>query len=177
LEDFAQALGLPAALKYERNGREGRRFDAEGIGRLLSATDQPILARQFFLEATLFNLLIGNIDNHAKNHALLYWPGQVAPAIAPLYDLVPVQLAKGFREDFSFTVGSAARANELTREDLFAFATAIGIPASGIANILPTAAQRVIGRLQQLLADCPPEMHALRQLIGQEAARLTALLG
>ncbi|MFO1255748.1 MAG: HipA domain-containing protein [Sphingomonadaceae bacterium] len=66
-EDFAQALGLPAELKYERRGREGRRFDAEAIGRVLAATDQPALVREKFLEMSLFNLLIGNNDNHAKN--------------------------------------------------------------------------------------------------------------
>ncbi|MCJ8158870.1 HipA domain-containing protein [Sphingomonas sp. LaA6.9] len=32
-EDFAQASGLPAELKYERRGRPGRRFDASAIGR------------------------------------------------------------------------------------------------------------------------------------------------
>ena len=71
-EDFAQALGLPSRLKYQRNGDPGRRFDAEAIARVLDQTERPALARQAFLAATLFNLLIGNTDNHAKNHGLLY---------------------------------------------------------------------------------------------------------
>lgn len=89
-EDFAQAAGLPAELKYERRGTPQRRFDARAIGKILAATDQPALARETFLRMTLFNLLVGNNDNHAKNNALLHGAGQ-SITLAPFYDLVPVQ--------------------------------------------------------------------------------------
>lgn len=70
-EDFAQALGLGPSLKYERNGTPERRFSAEVIGRVLRQTANPGLTRMALLDVTLTNLLLGNTDNHAKNHALL----------------------------------------------------------------------------------------------------------
>lgn len=175
-EDFAQALGLPASLKYERGGQEGRRFDAAAIGAILSATAQPVLTRELFLKGTLFNLLIGNNDNHAKNHALLHLPGQGAPEIAPLYDLVPVQLAGGFRSDFAFRIGAATRPEELTGADLLAFAVALGIPRQGAPAILRRVAGDLIARMDKLAAGLAPEMRALGEQVRQEAVRLNQLL-
>jgi serine/threonine-protein kinase HipA len=65
-EDFAQALSLPPSLKYQRNGLPGRRFDGHAIGNLLKETANPDIARLFMLRLTLFDLLIGNVDGHAK---------------------------------------------------------------------------------------------------------------
>lgn len=90
-EDFAQAMGLPASLKYQRYGREGRCFDAGRIRTLLEALASSAEAVEVFLLTTIFNLAIGNTDNHAKNHAIIY--GQDgAPRLAPLYDLLPIRL-------------------------------------------------------------------------------------
>lgn len=175
-EDFAQALGLPAELKYERRGREGRRFDAAAIGRVLAATDQPALVREKFLEMTLFNLLIGNNDNHAKNHALLHLPAQ-APMLARFYDLVPVQMVAGFREDLAFNIGNAKLPQEITAADLELFCIAIGIPESGARRILNDSARSVVEAIEQRSADFPREMRALGNLFGEVADRISSELG
>ncbi len=47
-----------------------------------SGRDGPSRPIPRLLRMTLFNLLIGNNDNHAKNHALLHRPGE-APELAP----------------------------------------------------------------------------------------------
>ena len=174
-EDFAQALGLPAELKYERRGREGRRFDAEAIGRVLAATDQPALVREKFLEMSLFNLLIGNNDNHAKNHALLHVPGQ-APMLARFYDLVPVQMVAGFREDLAFNIGSASLPQQITAPDLEHFCIAIGIPERGAKRILNNSARSVIEAIEQRSADFPREMRALDNLFAEIAGRIDSEL-
>lgn len=44
-EDFAPALGLPSALKYERRGVPGRRLDVDAIRRILNATTDPSLEK------------------------------------------------------------------------------------------------------------------------------------
>ena len=41
-EDFAQALGLPSTMKYERDGRQEARFDAHAIARIINASKFPI---------------------------------------------------------------------------------------------------------------------------------------
>lgn len=174
-EDFAQAAGLPAELKYERRGKEGRRFDAATIGQILSATDQPALARAEFLRLTLFNLLIGNNDNHAKNHALLHWPGQ-APKLARFYDLVPVQTVAGFTDRLAFWIGKAETAGELSSADLLQFCTDIGLPAAGAGRLLAEAAREMISSMEQLSIGFPREMGALDRLSGEVSAQLSALL-
>lgn len=175
-EDFAQALGLPAELKYERRGREGRRFDTAAIARVLDATDRPALAREQFLRLTLFNLLVGNNDNHAKNHALLHLPGQ-APVLAPFYDLVPVQMVAGFREDLAFRIGNAHLPHEITAVDLEDFCVALGIPAAGARRILVSTARELLEIIEGLSADFSQELRPLDNLIGERATLLNAEVG
>ena len=175
-EDFAQALGLPAELKYERRGRVGRRFDAAAIARVLNATDRPALAREQFLRMTLFNLLIGNNDNHAKNHGLLHVPAQ-APVLAPFYDLVPVKIVAGFRQDLAFRIGNAQLPHEITGSDLESFCVAIGIPSAGANRVLCPAATELIHAMEGLSSNFPREMRPLDNLIGEMAGLLNSELG
>jgi serine/threonine-protein kinase HipA len=175
-EDFAQALGLPAELKYERRGREGRRFDASAIARVLDATDRPALARERFLRLTLFNLLVGNNDNHAKNHALLHMPGQ-SPVLAPFYDLVPVGMVAGFTDELAFRIGNAHLPHEITAGDLESFCVAIGIPIAGARRILSSTATELILAMERLSNDFPKEMRPLDNLIGEVSGLLCTELG
>ena len=116
-EDFAQALGLPPQFKYERDGRPGRRYTAAAVAALLRQTGRPALAVDGFLRATIFNLAIGNTDNHAKNHALLY-DGGAAPRLAPLYDLVPITLSEAHNHRLSLSIGKAEHPDEIRSSDL-----------------------------------------------------------
>ncbi len=134
-EDFAQALGLPPRLKYEREGRPGRAFDAAAIARLLRATAVPAEAVLAFLRATFFNLAVGNTDNHAKNHALLYGSG-TAPRLAPLYDLVPIRLSQRHNHLFSFRIGQATELDTLTGDDILALLAAFGLEGPRAARFL-----------------------------------------
>lgn len=128
-EDFAQALGLPPRLKYEREGRPGYRYDTSAIARVLRQTEGPALAIDTFLRTTIFNLAIGNTDNHAKNHALLYERG-AAPRLAPLYDLVPITLSDAHSHNLSFKIGNADRPDAITPEDLAALLADFGLIGS-----------------------------------------------
>lgn len=174
-EDFAQALGLPARLKYERNGKPGRKFDAQAIGRILALTDQPALSRAAFLRVTLFNLLIGNNDNHAKNHALLHVHG-AAPQLAPFYDLVPVQTVAGSTDQLAFSLGGAERCEEVGLAELAGFCAAIGLPDTGIVRLLRENATELIGNLELLTMQFPREQAGLDRLIGQVAGQLDGAL-
>ena len=125
-EDFCQALGLGHQLKYERNGVEGRQFNAKAIGQLLGKTATPGATRQAFFELTLANMLLGNSDNHAKNHAFLY--RGTKPDLAPAYDIDPV-LLDDVNHEMSFSLGSARIGEDTTPDDLDAFCKALGYRA------------------------------------------------
>jgi serine/threonine-protein kinase HipA len=85
-EDFCQASGRPPEMKYEAEGGPGV-ADCAGLIRAYGAAPGDSVLR--FLDALLFNLLIGNADAHSKNYSLLL-EGTVnrAPRLAPLYDLL-----------------------------------------------------------------------------------------
>ncbi len=138
-EDFAQALSLPPSLKYQRDGVEGRRFDAQAIGVLLNETANPDIARLFMLKLTLFDLLIGNVDGHAKNHALLY-SGSIRPDLAPRYDVLPTRLDGELTEKLSYDIGSAQTLQEIDKVQFSAFLSAIGISRKSAQDRLVTAA-------------------------------------
>lgn len=176
-EDFCQALGLPARFKYERNGTPERHFSAESVSDLLSQTSAPALNRIIFMRATLFNLAIGNTDNHAKNHALIYDPGQ-APRLAPLYDMLPVRVSNRYTHELAFKIGKANLFDEMQTEDLLNFIKTFG-PKTG------SAIRRLIeNEIGPMLAQLDQEASALTaighkdfdDLIGREIEKLSTLL-
>ncbi|SNT43971.1 HipA-like C-terminal domain-containing protein, partial [[Luteovulum] sphaeroides subsp. megalophilum] len=56
-----------------------------------------------FLAQTIFNLLVGNTDNHGKNTSLLYRGRTVL--LAPLYDVAPVFMDRRVTHEFAFRHG------------------------------------------------------------------------
>jgi serine/threonine-protein kinase HipA len=147
-EDFAQALSLPPSLKYQRDGIPGRRFDGPAIGRLLRKTANPDTAQFFMLKLTLFDLLIGNVDGHAKNHALLY-SGGLSPDLAPRYDVLTTRLDANLTDKLSYEIGSAKTLETIDAHQLSIFMSDIGITRkaaqsrilnAALASIVPTLA-------------------------------------
>jgi len=175
-EDFAQALSLPPSLKYERNGGTNRAFDFPAILSVLSRCAAPATALQSFLLATFFNLAIGNSDNHAKNHALLYDQGR-APRLAPLYDLLPIRISSRYRHDFAFRIGAAKIADDLTSKDAALFLKQAGMTNAGALRF---ANKSVATLLRKLDAAIDVELTGLKDfadLIGMESRRIAELLG
>lgn len=82
-EDICQALGLMPTLKYQN---EGGPSPAEIVGLLRRHSSRPQEDVITFVDALIFNWLIGGTDAHAKNYSLLHGPGG-AVRLAPLYDL------------------------------------------------------------------------------------------
>jgi len=106
-EDFAQALGLLDTEKYEYRCERETCYSAKAIKELLDKTRNPALAKQEFIRLSMFNLFVGNTDNHAKNHALIYLPGHSKPTFAPAYDLQPTMADRNSHNYLSFNIGHA----------------------------------------------------------------------
>lgn len=89
-EDFCQALGVVSERKYQTEGGPSL---ARCFALLREVSTTPVIDLQRFLDAVIFNVLIGNHDAHAKNFSLIYEPsgssqGGWTARLAPLYDLV-----------------------------------------------------------------------------------------
>lgn len=97
--------------------------------------------------------------------------------LAPFYDLVPVQMVAGFREDLAFRIGNAQLPHEITAADLEMFSGALGIPAAGARRILVSTARELLETMEALSANFSQEMRPLDNLIGEVATLLNAELG
>ena len=148
-EDFAQALGLPRGLKYERQGRDGRAFNAQAVNGLLNKVKMPAKDKRLFILATLLNLALGNNDNHAKNHALLYVNGPV-PILAPFYDILPVRLNDRYTDRLSFDIGAARRLEDVTGADVESFLRTFGIEGARYRRFIETEVAPLFHRLDSL---------------------------
>lgn len=82
-EDFCQATGTPAALKYESDGGPG----IERIMGLLATSVTPESDRRTFLLAQLLFWMLRAPDGHAKNFSLSIRP-RGAYRLTPLYDVM-----------------------------------------------------------------------------------------
>ncbi|WP_051370755.1 HipA domain-containing protein [Mesorhizobium loti] len=177
-EDFAQALGLPAALKYERRGTPGRRFDAPAILRVLEATADPSDAKEIFVRATLFDLMIGNTDGHAKNFALLHEArGRIR--MAPRYDLLPTRLDANLTDELAFRIGSADRLKAISVDDFSAFLQALGIDSAAARKRMRAGyTADIAGSLARQLAGLDKRnMKRFADLIASNIATLTTAFG
>lgn len=175
-EDFAQALGLPRGLKYERNGREGREFNAEAIAGLCDRLDNPADARIKVLKATVLNMALGNTDNHAKNHAVLYI-GRGAPALAPFYDILPIRLNERFTREFAYHIGNASTFEDLTAEDFQAFFANFGLVGARYRRFIDSEIGPMLQALERLSDDLLAEgMKGFDDLIGDNLKHLNEIL-
>lgn len=177
-EDFAQALGLPAALKYERRGTPGRRFDAPAIRRVLEATADPAGEKVIFIRATLFDLMIGNTDGHAKNFALLHEAGGRI-RMAPRYDLLPTRLDANLTDELAFRIGAADRLEAISANDFSAFLEALGIDGAAARTRMRAGyTADIAGSMAEQLAGLDKRaMKRFADLIASNIATLTAAFG
>jgi serine/threonine-protein kinase HipA len=82
-EDFAQALSVDPALKYQADGGPGVEKFARVV-RAFAPSQQRLAAKELF-EALVFTCAAANTDAHAKNYSVIHSGTQMR--LAPLYDL------------------------------------------------------------------------------------------
>lgn len=148
--DGCQALGLSSALKYERPYGDTRdvREVRDGASlpmlfELLERSPRPVAERLALLRWTIFQVLIGNTDAHAKN--LSFHVGREGLSIAPAYDLVCGLAFDGdtVLDNYAMAIGDAFHAVELSPFEWANFAHACGLPFRQVSAELSRMARRV----------------------------------
>lgn len=175
-EDFAQALGLPASLKYERRGTPERSFNAAAIHNLLQRTAAPAKAIRAFLKLTIFNACVGNADNHAKNHSLIY-TGGAAPELAPAYDLLPTRLNPTLHADMGFRIGSARVSEDVVALDLAMLFHDFGFSESAALRFAGSELATLMLAMDAAAADRDEVPKDLDDMIGANLEILSAACG
>lgn len=145
-EDFCQALGRTSTQKYERfvNGKT-QGPAALDVTTLIRASARPSIQQvDDFLRIFWFNVIIGNVDAHAKNYSILYDVNLEKFSIAPLYDAICVtafHADKPFtqrknEEPLSMNIGGQTRFWQLSLSDIERFAKIQRVPPNFVLRQL-----------------------------------------
>ena len=130
-EDMCQALGRWAYHKYERDGGPGI-TDVVTLLRRVCSDPETEIAR--FVDAVIFNCLIGNTDAHAKNYSLMVAPGGTV-RLSPLYDLTSTTIPAGGTHDdrrLSMSIGGENRLHAIGEAQWVAMAGEAGLDRDAV---------------------------------------------
>ena len=147
-EDFCQALGIVPERKYAAEG--GPTFKA-GFDLLRRATTVPAVAVLAFLDAAIFNLIVGNADAHGKNFSLLYQGTDVR--LAPFYDLLSTVVYPELSPKLAMKIAKRATLEEIGPTAWLEFADDIGMPARFVQRRVVELAEAVGGQSRDLPKD------------------------
>lgn len=152
-EDFAQALGILASEKYEKDhaGYLKRMFEI-----LKNYSSDPITDQLKLWDMVIFNYLIGNTDCHIKNFSLLYDRYLRGIRLAPAYDILSTRIYK-LTKEMSFSIGGVYAIDEITRESFQAAAKEVGLGEKmalkrfdGLTDKFETALTKAAGELNRM---------------------------
>lgn len=124
-EDFAQALGNSRHEKYEHDADPTLGMCAQ---LLRTSGQRPAVEIRELLRFTLFNLMIGNRDNHAKNLSRLKTnPRSPRWELAPFYDLLNTTGYRLLTRKLAFRIGGADEVQQVRAPEWRALAAALGV--------------------------------------------------
>ena len=123
-EDFAQALGISGADKYEKpgGGYLHRVFD---LLRRYSAN--PVSDQMMLWDIIVFDFLVGNTDNHIKNLSLLYGKDLKTIRLAPAYDILSTSIYHESTREFAFSIGGTYLIDEMDRDSFLRASAEVGL--------------------------------------------------
>lgn len=161
-EDLCQATGFPPSLKYEWNHEEGRpgpslRLCMDALGR----TPSPALNKPRFLDAILFNVLVGNVDAHAKNYSLLIRDAGTI-FLSPLYDVMNGSIYEGVTPNLAMKIAGKQRGNHIHGRHWQRFAEENGLSGQGV--------KRRVRQISLKVAQAAPDVAATLGAIDGRAA-------
>lgn len=123
-EDFAQALGISSADKYEP---EDANYLQKMFALLKNYSSSPIVDQLKLWDICIYNYLIGNADNHIKNLSLLYDEELKQIRLAPAYDIVSTFIYEETSTKMGLKIGGESDLNKITRKSFKDQARNVGL--------------------------------------------------
>lgn len=183
LIDGCQALGLSASMKYERpygdnpdvrDIRDGATYAK--LFALLGQSSQPARDRQALLRWTIFQVLIGNTDAHAKN--VSFFCNVEGLRLAPAYDLVCVPALRDGAHGgtYAMAIGDAFSEADVSPFEWASFAKECGLPLRMVSSELERLAIRILDQMSEVeedarLAGVPEKVIATVHSVVEESCR------
>lgn len=114
-EDFCQASLLMPDMKYEPTAGNYLGRCATVIAR---SSSNPFGDRMYFLQTIMFDYLVGNCDNHLKNHAILWDASWSEKEVSPLYDVVCTTIYPQIYLEMGVSLCPSRRITDVTPSDI-----------------------------------------------------------
>lgn len=150
-EDFCQCLGWPSKDKYEPTDGNYLNHGALLISENCSNSYGD---KMMFFSRIIFDWLIGNCDNHLKNHSLLYSPNWDKRELSPLYDILCTTFYPGFSHEMGVSLCPSRILEDVSEEFIVEYAGTIGISKEmaleqleDLVNVFPIALERACTEL------------------------------
>ncbi len=177
-EDFCQALGIEANLKYEESGGPA----LADIWRLLREhSSTPAADSRQLLRWVGFNFLIANADAHGKNIALLYRDGAVH--LAPFYDLLCTAIYPQLDQRLALRLGGERRPERLRLRHWEKIAEELKIAPRAVLGELERLTRAIEAEAKNLAGEfsarygCGDTMEAILRVVRRRTGRAWAFLG
>ena len=123
-EDMAQALGIPSSRKYEP---EDGQYLQKVFRLVRDVSSDPLVDQKRLLDLLIYDVLIGNTDNHIKNISLLYSPDLRAIRLAPAYDLICTLIYRESTSEMAIAVGGQKEWSKIRRQSFLDSADEMGL--------------------------------------------------
>ncbi|MCH8313936.1 MAG: HipA domain-containing protein, partial [Nitrospinae bacterium] len=159
-EDFCQALAIPPDKKYQSEGGPSLKQCADLLREVSSV---PAIDLQHFLDALIFNVLIGNNDAHSKNFSILYDGGPtlstmllksyLSKKLAPLYDLVSTVYYPDLTKKMAMNIGGEYVSDKLFPRHFEKLAEETGLAKPMVVRRVPELAKEVLAGLAEIEMD------------------------
>jgi len=136
--DLCQILGLPSNKKYEVEGGPSlvNCFDA-----VLKQSSQPAKDKKRLIEWVVFNILVGNMDSHAKNLSVMTVANK--KELTPFYDMVCTAVYPNLSQKFAFKIGGENRPDWIMRRHWERFSNDTGTKPQLVINIITDIIHRI----------------------------------
>ena len=164
-EDFGQALGVPAAAKYEPAGQHYMR---DMFALLRRNSSDPVRDQLKLWDLIVFNFLLGNTDAHLKNYSLLHGQNPKTVRLAPAYDLISTTAYRSSTRDMSFRIGGKLSVDEIDRSVFLDAAEEVGLGRRIAMQHFDTIADQFENALQETAAELTEQGYSRAAAIAQE---------
>jgi len=137
VEDFAQVADVPPIFKYDQNGVT---YDTLAEAILSFAGGAGYVE---YIERLVAILVIGNIDGHLKNWAVIYSDGRT-PSLAPVYDFHCLTIYGRYRySPLAFSLGGESMSASVYMDNFRQLAENVGLDPERTVQIVRNAVARM----------------------------------
>ncbi|MFN3825997.1 MAG: type II toxin-antitoxin system HipA family toxin [Micavibrio sp.] len=174
-EDFCQALGIVSENKYQREGGPSLK---NGFELLRDVSTTPVIDLQRFLDAIIFNFLVGNHDAHGKNFSLTADQGgllnQASIRLAPLYDIVCTAFYPELSRKMAMKIGGEYESSKIYPHHFEKMAEECGLAKPLVKKRVTELATAVIAALDTITIP-HPVADGVKALIREHSQRTIEL--